>query len=180
MSRRTIDRPHPCAPRDSRGATLIVGMILLMLMTSIALTTLKAVKTDEHLTANLQDRTLAFQAAEAALREAELDLEDVSPESFSENQGYYLYSDAGVPNLMDPSTFDANDVIHYTGDLSVVDVAEQPLYIVERMEPGVVAGDSLLMGVRYGAEHRWSYRVTSLGYGGSATTRVVLQTTFRR
>ena len=67
----TRQRPCRTGPRHSAGATLIVGMILLLLLTGISLTSLKAIKTDERLAGNLQDRHVAFQAAEAALREAE-------------------------------------------------------------------------------------------------------------
>lgn len=165
----------PGGPNRTRGATLIVGMILLMLMTSIALTTLKAVKTDEHLTGNLQDRNLAFQAAEAGLREAEGVLEQPSLPPFNGSNGLYLFSDANVPS---PFGFTHDSARRYGETLTGVD--QEPLYIIERMEAGVEQGDSLLTGVRYGSDRRASYRVTALGFGGSATTRVVLQTTFKR
>jgi len=175
MNRQRNHRPDRGTSRGHRGATLIVGMILLLLMTAVALATLKVVKTDEHLAGNTQDRNLAFQAAEAALREAELMLLQPTLPAFDGSDGLYLYSDAGIPT---PPSFSGSNARRYGETLSGVD--QPPLYIVERMAPGAVPGDSLLMGVRYGAERRWPYRVTSLGFGGSASTRSVLQTTVRR
>jgi type IV pilus assembly protein PilX len=162
-------------PRTARGATLIVGMLLLLLMTTIALTSLKAIKTDEHLTGNTQDRHLAFQAAEASLREAERMLEQPALPPFDGTDGLYLYSATNIPG---PLELDDNNARRYTETLAGVD--QSPLYIIERMEAGVEQGDSLVMGVRYGAQRRSAYRITATGYGGSATTRVVLQTTFKR
>jgi len=167
--------PRTSSRRASHGATLIVGMILLLLMTAIALTTLKAIKTDEHLTGNQQDRHLAFQAAEAGLREAELLLEQPSLPPFDGNAGLYLYTDPGIPV---PLELDASNARRYGETLAGVD--QEPLYIIERMEAGVEQGDSLVMGVRYGAQRRSSYRITTTGFGGSATTRTVLQSTFKR
>lgn len=170
MSTRVIQPTYhrsPGARRRAGGATLIVGMVLLMLMTSIALTTLKAVKTDEHLTGNLQDRSRAFQAAEAALREAEKLLR-TSPPICDGTNGRYLYTDPSIPM---PFAFDDNNAIRYSGTLSGVN--QQPLYIIEQMgaAPPLVPGQPSGLGA--------SYRVTALGYGGSANTRAVLQITYK-
>jgi type IV pilus assembly protein PilX len=54
-----------------RGVVLIVGLILLIVMSLLGLTSIKLATTDERLVAQSYDRGLAFQAAEAALREAE-------------------------------------------------------------------------------------------------------------
>ena len=73
-------------------------MVLLLLMTAISLTSLKAIKTDERLAGNLQDRYLAFQAAEAALREAEEFLTGVSPgPPFATKKGFTSTPHSGIP-----------------------------------------------------------------------------------
>ncbi len=53
------------------GATLIVVLILLLIVTLLGLATLRGTIMEERMTANLTDRSLAFQAAESALREGE-------------------------------------------------------------------------------------------------------------
>jgi len=54
-----------------RGASLVVVMILLLVMTLLGLAVLRGTLMQERMTANLLDRSLSFQAAEAALREGE-------------------------------------------------------------------------------------------------------------
>lgn len=54
-----------------RGTTLLVVLVLLLAMTLLALVSLRVGGLEERMTANLFDRGLAFQAAEAALREGE-------------------------------------------------------------------------------------------------------------
>lgn len=50
------------------GAALIVALILLVVMTLLSLSGVRTVSMGERMTANAYDRTLAFQAAESALR----------------------------------------------------------------------------------------------------------------
>lgn len=58
-------------PGNQRGAALIVVLILLLVMTLLGLASLRGSIMEERMSAGLYDRGLAFQAAEAALREAE-------------------------------------------------------------------------------------------------------------
>lgn len=57
--------------RSQRGAALVVVLILLLLMTLLGLASLRGTLLEERMGANLLDRSLGFQAAEAALRVAE-------------------------------------------------------------------------------------------------------------
>lgn len=54
-----------------RGAILFLALILLLVMTVLILSSVRGTVLQERMAANLYDRSLAFQAAEAALREAE-------------------------------------------------------------------------------------------------------------
>lgn len=65
-----MPRP-PGFPRAQRGVALAVVLILLLVMTLLALTSLRGTLLEERMSANLMDRSLSFQAAEAALREGE-------------------------------------------------------------------------------------------------------------
>lgn len=62
---------HLSASRRQSGVALIVVLILLMVMTLLGLASLRGTLMEERMSANLFDRSLAFQAAESALREAE-------------------------------------------------------------------------------------------------------------
>ena len=58
-------------PKGQSGAALMVVLILLLVMTLLGLASLRGTLMEERMSANLFDRSLAFQAAEAALREGE-------------------------------------------------------------------------------------------------------------
>lgn len=62
---------HLPGRRGQTGVALIVVLILLMVMTLLGLASLRGTLMEERMSANLFDRSLAFQAAESALREAE-------------------------------------------------------------------------------------------------------------
>lgn len=59
-------------PRRQRGAALATVLILLVVMTLLGLASLRSTQMEERMSGNQLDRGLAFQAAEAALREAEI------------------------------------------------------------------------------------------------------------
>src|SRR5690606_41967652 len=57
--------------RHQRGAVLIVLLMLLLAMTVLGMLSLRGALMEERMGAGRYDRSVAFQAAEAALREAE-------------------------------------------------------------------------------------------------------------
>ena len=59
------------SPRQQRGATLAIVLILLLVMTLIALASLRGTLMQERMASTALDRSRSFQAAEAALREGE-------------------------------------------------------------------------------------------------------------
>ena len=58
-------------PLRQQGVALVVVLILLLIMTVLGLATLRGAMMEERMSANLYDRSLGFQSAEIALREAE-------------------------------------------------------------------------------------------------------------
>lgn len=65
--------------RRPRGAVLVVSLVLLAVMLILGLASMRLVTNEERMTGQTFDRALAFQAAEAALREAELRVAAVQP-----------------------------------------------------------------------------------------------------
>ncbi|MFH1813772.1 MAG: PilX N-terminal domain-containing pilus assembly protein [Pseudomonadota bacterium] len=57
--------------RSQRGATLLVALVMLIVMTLLGLASIRGTSMQEKMGANMYDRSLAFQAVESALREAE-------------------------------------------------------------------------------------------------------------
>lgn len=65
-------KAHYVRPIDrQRGATLLIALVLLVVMTLLGLSSIRSTSMQERMGANLYDRSLAFQAVESALREAE-------------------------------------------------------------------------------------------------------------
>ena len=63
------------APRKQRGAVLIISLMFLVLLTIIGVSGISSTTVEERMAANSRDHETAFQAAESALRDAEIDLE---------------------------------------------------------------------------------------------------------
>lgn len=57
--------------RRESGISLIVVLLLLLVMTLLGLAVLRGTLLEERMSANMYDRSLAFQVAEGALRDAE-------------------------------------------------------------------------------------------------------------
>ncbi len=58
-------------PKGQRGAVLAIALILLVVVTLLGLSNIKTVGQQEKMAAHSNDRSLAYQFAEAALREGE-------------------------------------------------------------------------------------------------------------
>src|SRR3546814_12700111 len=61
----------PRSAAQQRGVALVIVLILLLVMTLLGLASMRGTLLEERMSGNLFDRSLAFQAAEAALRPGE-------------------------------------------------------------------------------------------------------------
>lgn len=77
MSRNPLPRP---LARQS-GAALLTGLIFLVVLTMIGITSARMSSLEERMSGNMRDRSIAMQAAEMALRDAELDIQNSVPGS---------------------------------------------------------------------------------------------------
>jgi type IV pilus assembly protein PilX len=71
--RQTGRHPH------QEGVALVIALIMLVVMTLLGLSALRTVSLEERMAAQTYDRSLAFQAAESGLREAENYVESNAP-----------------------------------------------------------------------------------------------------
>lgn len=62
--------------QGQRGVALIISLILLLVMTLVGLSGIRIITSQERMVSYTYDRSVAFQAAEAALRSAEDAIED--------------------------------------------------------------------------------------------------------
>jgi type IV pilus assembly protein PilX len=84
----------PPASRPQRGAALIIAMILLLIMSMLAVTSLRGTLMQERMSSNTYDRDLAFQSAEAGLRIGERLAENLAANPAALNE----LSDCQNPN----------------------------------------------------------------------------------
>jgi len=73
------------------GVALAIALILLVIMTLLGLSGVRTVGLEEKMASNTYDRSLAFQAAEAALRAGE---DAAQAQSVAGNAGFPVYVDA--------------------------------------------------------------------------------------
>lgn len=164
-----------------QGSALVIALIFLLLLTLIGVTAMQTTTLQERMAGNVRDRSLAFQAAEAALREAEDFLGQAALPQFSNVNGLLQPQDhAGRQATWDSHGWDTNSR-QYTGSLEDENgnalTAEPPRYVIEELPPVQAPGES----VRFGALPEVGvYRVTARGVGGTVDAVVILQTTFRR
>ncbi|RZA21613.1 MAG: hypothetical protein EOP93_02685 [Lysobacteraceae bacterium] len=73
MNRANV-RTSPPSPKRQAGISLFVVLILLVAMSILGIAVLRSSGMQERMSANMRDRSLAFQAAETTLREAQEDV----------------------------------------------------------------------------------------------------------
>ncbi|MES2673267.1 MAG: PilX N-terminal domain-containing pilus assembly protein [Pseudomonadota bacterium] len=175
-------------PVKERGAVLIVGLIMLLLLTVIGLASIRGSDMQERMAGNMRDRNIGFQAAEAALRTGEMVSSDISalavPRAINSN-GYFDNLNITVtgrptrPALWDKAIWETGTNSIKLADETMKKVVDQPRYVIEKI---IVPFDSANQGggVDTGSpqDDKFYYRITSRGLGGTADSEVVLQSTY--
>lgn len=88
-----------------RGAVLVVSLIMLLIVTLIAVSSMQGTIMEEKMAGNTRDRNLAFQTAESALREAETYVNGLaSMGTFNGSGGLYGLTDS-EPTYTDAATW---------------------------------------------------------------------------
>lgn len=71
---------HPPRRHAESGVALIIALIMVVIMSLLGLAGVRMILQEEKMVGYTYDRTLTFQAAEAALRQAENGIDQVHPE----------------------------------------------------------------------------------------------------
>jgi type IV pilus assembly protein PilX len=149
-------------------------MLLLLMLTLIGLVTATETRTDSRVTSNTLDRAIAFQAAEAALREAEARLMTPNPANLlRDDPGFYTA--ATEPEI---DYWPWRDETSYVSQVAIPGLAAQPRYVIDQLRLKHTPAGEVSTGTVYHATDDHLYRVTAASVGRSTQTLVVLQTTF--
>lgn len=171
-----------------RGAVMIIGLIMLLLLTVIGLASIRGTSLQEQMTGNMRDRNLAFQAAESALRMGEDVLNKPTlPIKFDNTTAGY-YSDLMQPGATytRPITWTKSQWEARSVQLSastLTNVYEAPRYALEKLSvPAVAAtqGGGIDSESRDKSPDAIYFRVTARGIGGTPDSEVIVQSTFVR
>jgi len=186
-------RRGPCASRpQQQGFSLLAVLLLMVVLAFLSLGALNVSVIQERMAGNARDRNLALQAAEAALRDAEVDIEAnltidsrfVAACTNGLCTPASMVSSGAVSTLrwqtIDWSTSAAQSRAYgsATGATALPDVAAQPRYLVELLPVlPPPAGQSAHLGT-HASENPQAFRITARAVGLRTSTVVVLQSTF--
>lgn len=153
-----------------RGVVLFISLVLLLVLTLIGLAATRSTTQGERQAANRRDRDLAFQAAEAALRDGEGLLQSASPGEFDNTAGYYDSRATVTWQTADWTGTGSNTTLKTiaAGTLDPGLAYPPRFYLVKTVQtaadatsdPGVV------------------YEIVAKGWGTAANNSVVLESTF--
>lgn len=173
------------AHRDQRGMVLFISLMFLVVMTLIGITAMSGAGLQEKMAGNMRDKELSFEAAEAALRDAEVSIPTLS--AFNNANGLYKLANNTGQQRFEVNSWNAAawtnsaNTIAYSKSLS--QVVQSPRYYIEQLPPvelSRISGNSLNTGTEYGKRTIVFDRITARGVGQTDTAVTILQSTYRR
>ena len=164
-----------------QGAVLFVGLMMLLIMSLIAITSMQGSTLEMRMAGNTKDSLVALQTAEAALRAAEnlLASGTLSLANFDTNGTDGLYDNAN-DDLWSTLSWNNTDSREHTAFNKPVNVGVRPRFIIQRIAATQVAPDLVLQNYGEGQAGQTVqlFRITARGTGSSDNTEVVLQSIF--
>ncbi len=174
-------------PNQQRGALLLVGLVMVLLMTIVGMAAIRGTGLQESMAGNMRERNIAFQAAESALRAGE---SIVAPT----NRVLPAF-DCTKGVCPDQSATPAQSVSYWLtakwaataakSSFDVKDIHSAPRYVVEEIfvSPGALAaseGSGIDIDAIPTTGAPSPYRISGRGTGMSADADAVVQSIFAR
>jgi len=189
-----------------KGAVLIVSLVMLIIMTLLGISGMNNTVMQERMAGNQRNSTLAFQAAEAALRAAEIAIDTTWGSDFPDgtndgstannNHGVYLLNSSVLdPDLTNETewwaertgaannTFWANNGTATANALKFNEVGgvdqnlTMPRYIIEKIGY-LPLGTCITCGAQCYCEHH--YQITARGTGAAGQSESYLRSIYVR
>lgn len=167
--------------RYNQGYILITGLILLLIITSLALYGSTNSITQEMMSGSVIDKQVALQNAETGLRVAEIYIyNNINNNSaFDSNCANGLCIVNSTTPVWQSITWDTdvNHTINVSGSDLIPNAVKQPKYIIELLDqvPAPPGESAKINSVKSLAN---AYRVTVVGYGNNVGSRAMLQSIF--
>jgi type IV pilus assembly protein PilX len=170
-------RELPGPGRRQQGVVLVVSLLMLMVLTMIGLAATRSTTLEERMTANQNDSAVAFQAAEAALRDGEGQLSSASQPNYSGNTAG-AYDATTMSSSIDWHTIDwkdTNKIKVYGGGITPTPANPPSYYIVKTSFVTPTQGSQ---STDSPATQDYTYYIYAHGYGVT-NAEVVLQSAFQ-
>ncbi len=124
-----------------KGIVLVVSIIILLILTFLAVSTLQTTPTEEKIASNWRDTSLSLQIADSVMREAEVYIDGLTDTtSFNNSNG--LYTQGNAPNSLLSATWTGAGVINSTQTWTGV---VTPQYFIELV--GVYGGTGVSLNI---------------------------------
>ena len=167
-----------------RGWILVIGLVVLVMLSIIAIALMRTTMGEEKMAGANRDINLSFEAAETALRGAEIFIESQVDDSLFATTGTGIYAQGADPGNAEPNAFltswsDTNSRILATAPTGVTTA---PRYMIKKVGESGDEGSLNLGG--YGetdlSQKSVIYRITARGTGGNDSTQTVLRSHYAR
>lgn len=190
----TLRGRPPCTRISQRGFSLITSLLLMLSVLLLGLAVMNVNVSQERIVGNTRDRDLAFQAAEAALRDGESDVAKnigntsafaadctgglcVPPSQAATPSPKPIYEQAWFSWT---NTAKVRTLGQYTSAPAFpgVSTSAPPVYVIEKLGVlGSPVGESMKLGAEPTAPGV-AYRITAKAVGARSETEVMLQSIY--
>ena len=171
--------------KNQKGAALIISLMLLVIMTILGISAVTTTTMEEKMSGATINKHVSFQAAEAAMRAAEVLVNTLSQDTvFNGTGGFYpatIYGDANFPIW----EFEGTPAINWQTITSVPtgfngEPIQSPEWIIEDFGTSYRDADcALIVPLQAGCELP-VYRVTARGWGLNTNGFSMIQGTYKQ
>lgn len=169
------------------GVALFISLVLLLVLTIVGVSSVQTTSLEVRMARNHHDSTLAFQAAESALRDAEILIEGLADTTAFDNAGP-LYDVADMnqaPRWEQANVWTGGNSAEAATDMEVagVTLAAPSRYIVEHAATVIIEENAYQLDDPYAVSTNnriEMFRITVRGVGGSNNANVTIQSGYGR
>ena len=183
----TMMNIHIKHTKHQQGAVLVIALLLLLVLSLISLASVDKVSVTERIAGNERDYNSAFQAAEAALREGERWVSDLTggapPASgnCTSSCSTAVFDSQATFGTNTTTTWSATDwtnrsrqMTSVTTDLRYLsNLNAPPAYVIEYLGTQPIPGTSPAVTGHY-------FRITARATGTTANSEVILESVYQR
>lgn len=162
-----------------KGAVLVVSIVILLILTFIAVSTLQTTPLAQKIAYNWRDSAISLQTADTALREAESYVDSLAnTDNFTNANG--LYTAGNAPDPFNSSTWTGTASINSSQSLSNV---VTPQYYIELL--GTYGNGGVSLNVyNYGQDPNGGdvtiFRIVARATGSSGAAETIVQSFYGR